>query len=56
MCNKKCITFSTTFRTKDFFDDVYGIVKVYLDIHNHMIYNEYRIHIDNGDKMKRFDD
>ena len=55
MCNKKCITFGTTFRAKDFFD-VYSIVKVYIDIRNHMIYNEYRSHIDNGDEMKRLDE
>ena len=55
ICNKKSITFSTAFRMINFFD-VYGIVKVYIDIHNHMIYNEYRIHIDNGGKMKRLDD
>ena len=39
----------------DFFD-VYGNVKVYIDIHNHMIYNECHIHIDNGGKRKKFDD
>ena len=53
--NEKLITFSTTFQIIGFFD-IYGIVKVYSDIHNHTIYSECHIHIDNGDRMKRFAD